>query len=108
MKRGNKKMVEDKKIFKKIEQEGNFWNPTEENEEIRGTITEIQDIDYGRQYKIKQDDGVIITTPSHKVLQNRMRDMKLGDYVKIVFTHEELPTVKGNNPTKFYDVYKAE
>ena len=99
-------MVERK--FKEVVQDSNYWTAEKENDSIQGEITNIVSNEYGNQYEIKLDDESKVLTPSHKVLQNRMKDMKVGDYVKIQYTHEELPTVKGNNPTKFYKVFRSE
>ena len=101
-------MEEEKKLndeWEEIKSEGSFWNPTKEEEEIEGVITDIQDTQYGLQVKLKNETSEI-TTPSHKVLQNRLVDCKLGDYIKIIFIKEELPTVKGRNGTKIYKVLK--
>jgi len=82
-----------------------FWNPEQEGETVEGVVEEIIDGDYGKQYTIKKDDGEQITTSSHAYLQNRMKKVKVGDKVKMVYEGEEAPTVKGRNPTKKYKVF---
>lgn len=84
----------------------NVWKPTVEQEELKGFLKEVKDSgDFGKQYLIMKSETEEIWTPSHKVLQNRMINAKVGDEVKIVYEGEELPTVKGNNKTKMYKVY---
>ena len=87
---------------------GNFWKPEAIGEEQIGVIDSIGEDDekYGKKYTIKQDDtGDLVVLPSHKVLQNRLVNAKVGDKVKVTYTGEELPKIKGNNPTKMYEVY---
>lgn len=90
-------------------QEGsNFWSPDEVGQEIEGNVTDIRDDDqFGRQYSIATKDGKIVL-PSHKVLQNRMLDAKIGTIVKVVFKGEEPPKLKGHKPTKLYEVFFGE
>jgi len=91
-------------------QKGNFWNPAI-GDELVGTVKAVNEGDYGKQYDIETDtigdDGtnVVITTPSHKVLQNRMKDIAVGTKVKLVLDSEEPPAVKGQNKMKMYKVY---
>ena len=65
---------------------------------------------YGVNYDIQNDSGDILTTPSHKGLQGKMlsQGIKVGQYVQIVFQGENPPSVKGQNPTKKYDLYVEE
>lgn len=99
----------DRMTDKWIEQEGaGMWIPQNEGDELIGTVTDIVEGDYGKQYVIKKDDGEEIRTPSHKVLQNRMAKVKAGNKVKIVYTGEEPPSVKGQKPTKMYKAFIAE
>lgn len=91
------------------EQTQEMWLPKNINDKLEGKIIEINTEGmYGNQYHIEQDDGSVIVTPSHKVLQNRIINCSKGDKVKIVFEGEEAPKVKGQNPTKMYKVYKDE
>jgi len=89
-------------------QEGSgLWLPEKEGDELIGTVKEIKEGTYGNQFVIAKDDGEEVRTPSHRVLQNRMIDAKKGTKVKIVFTGEEPPSVKGQNPTKMYEIFFA-
>lgn len=90
-----------------IKQEGaGFWNPEKEGEELLGEVVSIDDEgEYGRKYLLKDSEGKEVWTPSHKVLQSRMAKVKAGDMVRIVYTHDEPPQVKGHHPTKMYDVF---
>lgn len=82
-----------------------FWQP-QPGEEVQGEVVEVMEGGYGTQYTIKKADGEEVTTPSHKVLQNRLASLKKGDKIKIEYLGEEPPSVKGNNPTKIYRVFK--
>jgi hypothetical protein len=87
-------------------QEGlSMWLPEKEGEELIGKVLDIVEGAYGVQYILETDKGVV-RTPSHKVLQSRMAKVKKGDTIKIVFSGSEPPSVKGQNPTKLYEVYK--
>lgn len=88
-------------------QEGSsIWLPEKEGEEMIGEVKNINTEGlYGNQYSIETEKGAYLT-PSHKVLQNRMVNVSVGDKVKIVYVGEEPPAVRGQNPTKMYEVYK--
>lgn len=91
-----------------VKQEGaSIWLPQKEDEELIGEVTNINTEGmYGVQYTIKPEGkGEEILTPSHKVLQNRMIKAKVGTKVKIVYTGNEPPKVRGQNPLQMYDVY---
>jgi len=90
--------------FKEVEGNSNMWTPDKEGEILEGVIRELKDGKYGVQAIIVSEDGVEHITPSHKVLQNRIDDCSIGDFVRITFIKEELPTIKGNKPTKIYKV----
>ena len=91
-----------------VKQEGGspIWLPTEENEELVGVVAGIVEGSYGLQYSIKKDDGEELRTPSHKVLVNRMAKVKEGDRVRLIYLGEQPPAVRGQNPTRLYEVYK--
>ena len=90
--------------FDKIESNNSFWNPSVIGEYIEGELQKKVDGDFGTICIIKTHDGEV-STPSHKVLQNRMAKVNIGQIVRIVLTGEELPKIKGHNPTKLYEVY---
>ena len=83
------------------------WIPQEEGEVLQGTVTDVftEGRSYGPQWQIKKADGEEVLTPSHKVLQNRLSRATEGSKVRIVYKGEEPPSVKGQNPTKIYDVF---
>ena len=86
-------------------QGANIWQPQNEGAELVGEIIDIQSGQFGLQYKLKNDEGMILT-PSHKYLQNLMVGMIKGDNVRIVYTEERPPKIRGENPMKVYEVYK--
>jgi len=85
-----------------------FWNPETENEELAGQVMNKLEGDFGFQWEIVKSDGSKIRTPSHKVLQNRMLDVKVGQRVLIHYEGKEAPKKKGNNPTSMYRVFVKE
>ena len=87
-------------------QESSMWLPEKEKEEIIGVVVDINlDGLYGKQYTLKTDDGKSIQLPSHKVLEARLISVKVNDKIKVVYLGEEPAKVKGNNPTRMYDVF---
>jgi hypothetical protein len=90
-------------VYKK--QEGmNFWTPENQGDAIEGVVIAMPTGEYGIQYDIETSVG-LVRTPSHKVLQNRMANAKVGMKVKIVFDGTEPPKIKGYKPTQMYTVY---
>lgn len=85
----------------------NIWLPESIGDKLIGIVKKIEnDGQFGIQAVIKKDDGKEILTPSHKWLQNCLRQMSIGDEIEIEFTGEEAPKVKGQSPTKKYNVYR--
>lgn len=83
-----------------------LWLPDKPGEAIEGVIREKREGQYGVQVSIEAEDGTTYTTPSHKVLQNKLRDCELGDSVRIVFEKKDLPAVKGHEGTRLYKVFR--
>ena len=90
--------------YVKVESNLNIWLPTEENQQIEGEVKKVSEGKYGLQYDIDVD-GEVLTTPSHKVLQNRLKEVVEGNKIKIVYLGEQSPKVRGESPMKMYDVY---
>ena len=91
--------------WKEVESQG-IWKGKDDGDVLEGEIVEINtEGNFGTQYTIKKSDGTTISTPSHRVLQNRLNTLKKGQFVRIVYEGEEPPRLKGNNPTKLYRVY---
>lgn len=90
-------------VWEDIKGSSDIWLPEKVGDAIEGTITEIKNGLYGVQAVIVNGDNEWIT-PSHKVLQNRISECKVGDYVRITYERDELPSIKGRNPTKIYSV----
>jgi hypothetical protein len=82
-----------------------YWSPKGVGEELVGEIEEITQGQYGTRFTIKTSEGSL-TTPSHKVLQSRLQSCAVGDVVKIVYKGEIPPKVRGENPTKIYEVFR--
>lgn len=81
-----------------------IWEPTP-GEQVEGTIQEAQEGPYGAYYIILRADGSKIRTPSHKVLQSRLVNAKVGDKVRIVAGEKEPPKIKGHQHTQLYRVW---
>ena len=83
-----------------------MWMPVKVGDSVEGVIVELKQGLYGVQAVLKLVDNSLLTTPSHKVLQARLANCKIGDEVKISFEKEELPTIKGRQGTKIYKLLK--
>ena len=94
--------------WKKVENELNMWLPENIGDELIGVVLEKKAGLYGDQFLIKQKDDAEVWTPSHKVLQNRMNSVGVGQVVKIVFDGVEPAKQRGFNPTSIYSVYITE
>lgn len=84
-------------------EDSNFWTPEKEGDSIEGIIVSRETGDFGLKVTIESNKKRIVL-PSHKVLQNRLESCKVGDIIKVIYEKEELPKVKGRNPTKIYKV----
>lgn len=94
--------------MKEVKNEFKYWKPTLINDEIQGKVLEMNKGQFGEQYVIEDKRLGKVQTPAHKVLQNRMKTIKVGDYVRIVLSSKELPKVKGHSETLIYTVYRDE
>ena len=87
----------------------NLWVADKIGEKLKGIVKSIDnDGQFGIQATIRKLDGKDILTPSHKWLQNCLRQIKVGDSIEIEYIGEEPPKVKGQSPTKKYDVFVLE
>ncbi len=104
----NKSNGQSKKIWNEVPS-SEYWNPETQNESIEGELIDIVEGNFGKQYAIKNlENGKIILTPSHKVLQSQMATVKIGNVVKLVFVEEIPNVVKGRSATKMYKIYIQE
>jgi len=86
-------------------QEGGFWTPEKDGDELEGKVIEVIEGNFGKQYIIETEKDGLMTTPSHALIQVGLRKAKVDDKVKIVFKGTEPPKVKGHSPTNLYDVF---
>ena len=84
---------------------GDFWKPSKEGETLEGTVLEKVEGKFGVQVTLKLADGSEMKTPSHKVLQTRLRNKEIGQLIRIVYTGQLPPRVRGENPVQIYEVY---
>lgn len=94
--------------WKEKESKNEYWRPENIGDELVGEVLEIIQSDFGKQYKIRCEDGREVITPSHKVLQDRLEGVERGTKVKIVLDSELPPKQRGHNATKIYKVFLAE
>jgi hypothetical protein len=87
-----------------VKGESNIWLPTKEGDSIEGIIISMIQSTYGLSVIIEDKDHKQILMPSHKVLQSRLSYCKVGDIVKVIYEKEELPKIRGQNPTRIYKV----
>ena len=90
--------------WEEVKGESNVWLPTKPNESVEGRIKSMIQGNYGLQTTIEDKEKKAITLPSHKVLQNRLANCKVGDMIKVIYEKDELPKVRGQNPTRIYKV----
>jgi hypothetical protein len=82
-----------------------FWKPAKEGESIEGVVVDKKQGNFGLQLTLQLADGSEVKTPSHKVLQNRLQNKEVGQILKLVYTGQLAPRVRGENPIQTYDVY---
>jgi hypothetical protein len=85
--------------------ESGFWTPQKIEDEMIGEVTAIVSGNFGLQLQITDADGNKLLTPSHKALQSRLTNIKVGDYIRIIYKGTELPKVKGQNGLMKYTVF---
>jgi len=97
--------------YREIKSENNveFWKPENEGDVLEGEVVAVwPENTFGLQLDIKNHEGIVVKTPSHRALQAKLANIAKGDKVRIVY-EEEVPSKKaGNNPTKIYTVYVDE
>ena len=88
---------------------GNLWLPENEGEILKGIVNEVEDGQFGIFFNIETLSGDIITTPSHKVLQNRLEsimknygDDTVGGLIRITYQGEKQG--RRPQPTRLYKV----
>ena len=87
------------------QENSSFWAPEKKGDELIGEVIAIDNGQYGKNYTVKRADGTCAITGANKALLPRMAKVIVGSHVKIVYQGEELPKVKGYNPTKLFDVF---
>lgn len=90
--------------WEEVRGESNLWLPVKEGESIEGVIVSMNQGQYGIQTTIETQEKKMVALPNHKVLQNRLVNCKVGELIKVIFEKEELPKIRGQNPTKIYKV----
>lgn len=83
--------------------DSDFWKPEKEGDSVEGVIILMENNNFGLSVTIERNSKKIIL-PSHSVLQNRLKNCKVGDVIKVIFEKMELPKIKGRNPTHIYKV----
>ena len=70
---------------------------------FEGVVKSKEDGLYGPYWIITRDD-IDYTTPSHKVLVNRLKNVLVGAKVRITKLESLPPKIRGHNPTTMYKV----
>ena len=76
------KFPEDK--AKKVESTVRYWNASKEGEQVVGILQSSYEGQFGMCYLINTGDEVV-GTPSHKFLQNQLREVPSGSMVRITY-----------------------
>lgn len=85
---------------------GNLWIPEDKDQEIEGEVVKIGISTFDDKKKsvtIKAQSGTEFLLPNHLVLENKLDEIIIGDYVKVTYLGE----VKGKKGTLYKD-YKVE
>jgi len=85
-------------------QTGDLWAASNDGDKLEGAVISTEGEADSMQYVIEYGDGKQVTTPRHTMLCTLMKDVKVGDVVRIIYKGEK-STGKGN-PLKLYEVYK--
>lgn len=86
--------------------ESNFWSPKNKGEAVEGVIISMETDNFGLKVTVEQSDKKMVVLPSHAVLQSRIKNCKVGEIIKVIFEGQDLPKVKGRNPTNIYKILK--
>lgn len=81
-----------------------FWKPEEKGEELVGTVSHIEEGEFGTNYTVTDEAGEEHITPAHTVLLDRMQEVVEGDTVRIVYLGMGVAK-KGRNPANLYEVF---
>ena len=98
--KGNKEEEE----IEMIEPASNIWLPVKEDEQVQGRIIRVTEGQFGSMYVLELDDKTEQTLPSHRYLMPRLAMCQVGDYIKVTYTGEQPPKLRGQNPMKTYTV----
>lgn len=83
----------------------NYWEPLEVGDTIEGVVIMLDnDMRYGLQLTIKTKNNEDIKTPFHKILQERLKNVKIGELIRIVYKGT-LPTNRGKD-ANLYKVFR--
>lgn len=82
-----------------------YWEAQKEEDELTGVVTEIKEGKYGKVYCILTAANEHLLTPSHNILQDRLKEVTTGDLIKIIYKGQK-DTGKGN-PAQLYKVFRA-
>jgi hypothetical protein len=85
------------------------WQPEKVLDQLVGVVVEVRKTqNFGMVWDIKKKDNAVITTPCHKVLQERLSEVLPGTVVRITYLGEK--DSKKGNKTQLYkvEVYKED
>lgn len=83
-----------------------YWYPERVGETLQGVVITIENDQFENKiYLIETEDKRQLITPSHKVLTLKLKNVEVGNLVRIVYTGERAGK-QGKNATKQYDVWR--
>lgn len=88
-------------VLKELLPESAYWEPVEKDEKIEGTVEEIHEGKWGKEYLIQCSDGRKLRTKAHITLQERLKSVKPEDFIILKFCGTK------KTPSGEMNLYKA-
>lgn len=82
-----------------------FWKPETINDVLEGTYVDLFKGNFGEQPIIETADGKKYVTPSNRVLVNLLKEVSIGDSVRIEYLGDG-KAKSGQSPPKLYKVMR--
>ena len=93
--------------WEEIKENNNIWNPKTEGESIEGVIILKNTGNWNNQTALALNDGKQLILPNHTVLQNKIKDCKIGERIRVIY-EKEIPSTdeKKKYGTKIYTILR--
>ena len=76
---------EEEEEWEEIGSYSEIWRASKAGEVLEGGIVEIRDGTYGTEAIIENKTGARLQTPAHVILQRKIEQLAVGDWVKILY-----------------------